>query len=253
MEYTVITLSRISGVSSRTLRYYDQIGLLKPAKTRSNGYRIYTDEQVDLLQQILFYRELGIGLSDIQNIVHTPGFEREKALESHLLALQNEKRRIEILAINVEKTLHHLRGESTMKAKEKFEGFKRSLIDENEKKYGTEARGLYGDESVDAAHARLAGMDERMWQSTQQLSEQVNTQLKAAVIGGDPASATAQEVCRLHGEWLQRFWGEGKYSKQAHASLGEMYVADERFSAYYEAIAPGAAVFLRDALKIYAR
>ena len=148
MEYTVNRLAQISGVSKRTLRYYDEIGLLRPERVNPNGYRIYGQMQVDLLQQILFYRELGLPLEEIREIIKNPGFDREKALEDHLTALLQKKRQTEILISNVKKTLDSMKGRAMMSDEEKFEGFKRDLIKENEEKYGREVRKAYGEDAV---------------------------------------------------------------------------------------------------------
>lgn len=253
MEYTVSKLARISGVSSRTLRYYDEIGLLKPKRVNSNGYRIYGKVQVDLLQQILFYRELGISLEEIRKIINSPEFDIQNSLKDHLIFLKKEKERIESLIENVNKTIRSMKGEAIMSDKEKFEGFKRDLIEKNEEKYGKEVREKYEDEAVGASNAKLAGMSEEQWERHQSLTNELNGKLKAAMEIGDPKSDLAQEVCDLHRQWLCMFWPDGSYSKEGHKALGQMYVEDHRFKAYYDKIAEGAAEFLYEALKIYCK
>ena len=251
MEYTVNKLAQISGISTRTLRYYDSIGLLRPARVSSNGYRVYNQNQVDKLQQILFYREMGMALEEIKAILNAPGFDREKTLQTHLAALTQKKEQIEKLIINVGKTIDAMKGEIIMSDKEKFEGFKQKLVDENEKSYGGEIRGKFGDTVIDASNAKLKGMTQAQYDAAQALSAQISEMLKAALASGNPAGEAAQKACALHKEWLCLFWPDGMYSKQAHKGLGEMYVADERFKAYYDKIAPGAVEFLRDALNLY--
>ena len=91
MEYAINKLAKMSGVSTRTLRYYDEIGLLKPVRTTSSGHRIYGDEELNLLQQILFYRELNFPLNEIKMLLYAPGFDRKRAFEGHLSSLQNQK------------------------------------------------------------------------------------------------------------------------------------------------------------------
>lgn len=251
MEYTVNRLAQVSGVSKRTLRYYDEIGLLRPERVNPNGYRIYGQMQVDLLQQILFYRELGLPLEEIREIVKNPGFDREKALEEHLTALLQKKRQTEILIYNVRKTLDSMKGRAIMSDKEKFEGFKRDLIKENEEKYGREVREAYGEEAVEASNRKLAGMSKEEWKKQEDLSGEIMETLKAAMAEGDPAGKAAQKACDLHRQWLCMFWSDSAYSREAHRGMGEMYAADERFKAYYDRIQDGAAEFLRDALNIY--
>lgn len=251
MEYTVHELALISGVSVRTLHYYDTIGLLSPMRIEENGYRKYGTEQVDRLQQILFYKELGVPLKRIKAILQDEHFNREKELEEQLQALLQKKQELEVLIENVRKTIKSVRGEENMSDKEKFDGFKKQMIAKNEEKYGKEIREKYGDEVIDASNAKLMGMSQSQWESTQKLSEEINAKLQEAFQEGNPASELAQEVCDLHRQWLCMYWKEGMYSKEAHKALAEGYVADERFTAYYDKLGEGCTKFLRDAIVIY--
>ena len=251
MEYTVNKLAGISGVSTRTLRYYDEIGLLKPAKIRSNGYRIYGKAEVDKLQQILFYREMGISLGEINKLLSESNGDRIEALENHRKALCSKKERIETLIETVDKTIRSMKGEIKMKDYEKFEGFKRNLVDENEQKYGNEIRSKYGDKAVDASNGKVMKMTNEQYADAQRLSTEINETLAVAMDSGDPAGELAQRACHLHRQWICMFWGEGMYTKEAHRGLGQMYVEDERFKVYYDSIAEGCAEFLSKALDAY--
>lgn len=136
-----------------------------------------------------------------------------------------------------------------MSNREEFLDFKRGIIEDNEKLYGKEIREKYGDEAIDASNAKVMGLTPKQFRRTQELSLHINESLKAAFAQGDPSNALAQEVCALHKEWLSRYWHS--YSKEAHLGLAQTYVDDPRFKKYYDDIAWGCAVFLRDALKIY--
>ena len=138
-----------------------------------------------------------------------------------------------------------------MTDKEKFEGFKKNLIDENEKKYGREIRAAFGDQAVDDSNARLMGLTPEKYAEVQDLSQQINQALKQALEQGDPAGETAQKVCEMHKKWLSFFWKN--YTKEAHMGLAQTYVDDPRFRKYYDDIAPGCAEFLRDAIMIYCK
>ncbi|WP_282141538.1 MerR family transcriptional regulator [Cytobacillus oceanisediminis] len=249
MEYTVQKLAQMAGVSSRTLRYYDEIGILKPARTNSSGYRIYGQQEVDRLQQILFYRELGISLDQIKEIISAPAFDAADALKEHREKLLEKRKQLDLLITNVEKTIASAEGRTTMSDKEKFEGFKTKMIEDNEEQYGKEIREKYGDETVDKSNAKLMNMTQEEHEAVTKLAEEVNTALAEAMQTGDPAGELAQKAADLHKQWITFYWSE--YSKEAHAGLAEMYVADERFKAYYDKIRPGAAEFLRDAINIY--
>jgi DNA-binding transcriptional MerR regulator len=249
MEYTVQKLGKLAGVSTRTLRYYDEIGILKPARINSSGYRIYGQQEVDRLQQILFYRELGVSLEDIQKIVKDPSFDGASALKGHREKLLEKRVQLDLLIANVEKTIKHSEGRISMSNKEKFEGFKKKMIADNEKQYGNEAREKYGNESVDQSNAKLMNMTEEQYKKVTGLEKQVRETLAQAFATGDPAGPLAQKAAQLHKEWLCYFWTH--YSKEAHAGLAQMYVDDERFKANYDKEQPGTAEFLRDAIRIY--
>ena len=249
MEYSSNKLSKISGVSARTLRHYDDIGLLKPARVASSGYRIYGQAEVDALQQILFYKELGFALSDIKALLASPGFDRENAFLGHLAELQTKRARLDALILNVTKSIAAMKGETIMQDKEKFEGFKAHLINENEQKYGTEIREKYGDDAVDKSNAQLKGLTQGQYDESERLGLALESALKLAYETGDPAGELAQQACALHKEWLSVF--SPGYSAEYHRGLGEMYATDERFKAYYDKIIPGCAEFLRDAIHVF--
>jgi DNA-binding transcriptional MerR regulator len=249
MEYTIQKLASLAGVSTRTLRYYDEIGILKPARINSSGYRIYGQEEVNRLQQILFYRELGVGLDSIKEIVTAPTFDSAKALREHREKLLEKREQLDLLITNVDKTIALTEGRITMSNKEKFEGFKKKIVEDNEKKYGKEIRDKYGKESVEASNAKVMDMTEEQYQEVTALAEQIHTTLAEAFKTGDPAGELAQKAADLHKQWLTYYWKD--YSKEAHAGLAQMYVDDERFTAYYDKEQSGTAVFLRDAIHIY--
>ena len=134
-----------------------------------------------------------------------------------------------------------------MSDKEKFEGLKKELIEKHEQAYGEEARKMHGDEEVDASHAKLMRMSEESFSEFELLDKEILQKLEKAERTKDPGSELAQEVVRLHKQWLLYTWPS--YTKEAHAKLAQMYVDDPRFGEHYQ----GRAEFLRDAINIYAR
>ena len=244
MEYTIIKLSRLANVSTRTLRYYDEIGLLKPVRVSSSGYRIYGKAEVDKLQQILFYRELGVPLENIQKIVNAKSFDPKTALREHYQQLLQRREQLDLLIQTVEKTIRTTEGRMEMSDTEKFEGFKQKMIDENEAKYGKEIREKYGADTVNKSNDKVKNMTPEQDREVTELSETLLQKLVQAMAQGDPASPLAQEVVELHKKWLCYYWPS--YSKQAHAGVAQMYVDDERFTAYYDKEVPGTrSVFAR--------
>lgn len=249
--YTVKELARLTGLTPRTLRYYDAIGLLRPRRGRENDYRLYGGEEVDRLQQILLYRDMGVPLEEIKNLLDAPGFDREAALREHLQRLRERRREVDALIRTVQITLSEIEGGNTMTDEKKFEGMKRQIIEENEAAYGKELREKYGDEAVEAHTARLRGMSRQEWEQTQKDEEEYKAALRRAVEAGDPAGEDAREAVRLHAAWLAHYWPQGAVTPEAHTGMAEMYVQDERFAAYYEQVAPGCAAFLAEAVKAY--
>ncbi|SDX26022.1 MerR family transcriptional regulator [Paenibacillus sp. CF384] len=249
MEYTVQKLGKLAGISTRTLRFYDEVGILKPARMNSSGYRIYGQAEVDRLQQILFYRELGVSLDRIKELLTDPSFNGTAALVQHREQLLDRRRQLDALIANVDQTIAAAEGRITMSDKQKFEGFKQRLIDENEQKYGKEVREKYGDDVVNKSNAKVKGMSQEDHERVTRLAEEIKESLAEAFKLGDPAGELAQKTADLHRQWLSFYWPQ--YSKEAHANLSQMYVDDERFKAYYDVDQPGSAEFLRDAIHIY--
>ncbi|MDQ0111260.1 MerR family transcriptional regulator [Paenibacillus harenae] len=249
MEYTVQKLGQLAGISTRTLRYYDEIDLLKPARINSSGYRIYGNKEVDRLQQILFYRELGVSLESIKEMMTSPAFNAESALKEHRKQLMEKREHLNRLIETVDLTLAQKEGKITMTDKQKFEAFKQKLVDDNEKHYGEEIRSKYGDEQVNRSNQKVKGMTEQQHAELEQLAADIHTTLAAAFATGDPAGELAQQAVDMHRRWLTFYWDQ--YSKEAHAGVAQMYVDDERFTAYYDKEQPGMAAFLRDAVFIY--
>lgn len=249
MEYTVHALGKLAGVSTRTLRYYDEIGILKPARINSSGYRIYGQNEVDRLQQILFYRELDVPLETIKEMMASPSFDVKEALKEHHEKLLAKKERLLQLIENVERTRETMEGRRRMSDKEKFAGFKKKMLEVNEAKYGKEIREKYGEEMIEQSNAKLMKMSENDYHNMVEIEKELFSTLQVAVKEGNPAEKTAQKAADLHKQWLSFTWPE--YKKEAHAGLAEMYVADERFTSYYDKVQVGATAFLRDAILIY--
>ena len=190
-------------------------------------------------------------LDEIRRILSAEDFNGLSALQNHLSALKGKRDQLDLLITNVEKTIKALKGEIVMSDKEKFEGFLKKMVDDNEQKYGKEIREKYGDETVDRSSAKFLNMSREQYTELERLTNELNETLKLAVESGDPGGELARKACELHKKWLCFYWDE--YSKEAHIGVTQMYVDDSRFTAYYEKIAPGCAAFLRNAVAIYCR
>nr|WP_106781691.1 MerR family transcriptional regulator [Lysinibacillus timonensis] len=249
MKYSISELAKLANISTRTLRYYDEINLLKPARVNSSGYRIYGQNEVDRLQQILFFRELDVDLETISTMMDDPNFDQSKALQTHLRELVRKRSRLDQLILTIEKTIAHKKGEIEMTNNEKFEAFKDKLIQENEENFGEEIREKYSEDVIENSNEMFKNLSQEQYNAMVKLGEDILSLLPKAVGTGDPGSTIAQEIASKHKQWLTFTWST--YSKDAHVGLAEMYVADERFKAYYDKATEGGAEFLRDAIKIY--
>ena len=251
MEYNISQLSKLSGVSARTLRYYDEINLLHPSRTNEAGYRFYGDKEVNLLQQILFYRERGLSLEKIRFILYDENFDMLKALNEHLTELENRMERLSKLIDTVKDTIASVKGEFIMRDSEKFEAFKKDIVDQYEKLYGEEAREKYGDSEVDMAVNKVLSLSKGDYEKFQTLGKKVMEALKAAVISkASPESETGRSVASLHKEWLGYSWKD--YTEQKHKGVVSLYVQDERFKKYYDREQDGCADFLLAAVDFWA-
>lgn len=247
MIYTIKRLAELAGISTRTLRYYDEIQLLTPKRMEGSEYRIYEEAEVDRLQQIMFYREMGLELSAIKKILDAESFEQMTALKSHLTELQKRRKQLDLLIDNVTKTIQKEEGARKMSDQEKFQGFKEELIRENEEKYGEEIRSKYGEETVAESNAKMMNLSEEEYQHMTSLDSELSKCLQAAVLlGADPKSNEGKKAAELHREWLRI--SMPNYTPEVHKGLAEMYVADERFTEYYDKETAGCAHFLRDAI-----
>lgn len=251
MMYTVKELARLSGLTPRALRHYDAIGLLCPRRDRDNDYRLYGPNEVDRLQQILLYREMGLPLEKIRRILDAPDFDRAGALREHLDRLLERRREMDALIRTVRSTLNEIEGGSTVTDKEKFEGMKRQVVQENEAAYGEEVREKYGNAAMDDSNARISGMSQREWEQMKEEEVGYQEALRKAVKTGDAGGEDAAEAVRLHAAWLAHYWPEGSVTPQAHIGMANMYEQDARFRAYYEKLVPGCAAFFAKAVKAY--
>ncbi|MFA7367724.1 MAG: MerR family transcriptional regulator [Bacilli bacterium] len=244
--YRIDELAKISKISSRTLRHYDDIGLLKAKRDSENKYRYYDDNDIDKLQDILFYKELGFLLKDIKKLLEGK-LNRLTELEKQLEFLNNEKCRYELLIANITKTIKSVKGGSVMSANEKFEGFKQNLVNENDKNYKEEVVSKWGETNYNKSKDSFLNMSEKDYNKFVDLDSQIKANLlKAFKEGNDPTSEAAQLAAKQHQEWIKMSWGY--YNEEAHLNLVEMYLQDQRFKEHYDSNQDGLALLLKNAL-----
>jgi DNA-binding transcriptional MerR regulator len=245
MSYTVKQLSTLAGISVRTLHYYDEIGLLQPDSVGANGYRYYDDQSILRLQQVLFYRELGLPLEEIKQITGSSNFNALAALESHRRALDQRLERMKHLIQTVDDTILHLKGQKKMSKKQLFEAFS----DEEQEKYATEAEQMYDPAIVKAS--------QKKWKSytqvdKQHIGDEGNAAYEAivAAIPFGPASPQAQAGVELWRSHMDYFWTP---NLEQLGGLTELYNNDPRFKANFDKVDPRLAEFMREAVRVYVK
>lgn len=251
MSWSIAQVAQMAGITSRTLRHYDEIGLLKPAFTGDNGYRHYEEPELLRLQQILVLRELDVGLSEIATAIDSEP-DTVAALRRHHTRLLAERNRMARLAETVERTIAELERSSTEG------GSMTSEINRPENLFEGFDTSQYDDEARECWPEQFAQSQEYVATLTDSDTERMQREMTAGMvrmaefmIAGTPvADPVVQAEIHAHYQGMCRFWTP---NANAYASLGRMYVGDERFTANYERIAAGLAEYQRDAMAVYAQ
>jgi DNA-binding transcriptional MerR regulator len=249
MNYTVNTLAKLSSISIRTLRYYDEIGLLKPAFVGENGYRFYHEEQLLRLQQILFFKELGFELKQIQDILGRTDFDQLHALRSHAQEVQHRMKRLKVLAKTIDKTIIHLEGKRALTEKEMYYG----LHNEKQKRYEKYILDRYGDNAkklMAESKKNTANWTEEEWDKYKSEGSEINSQLIVAIKKGLKAdSLEVQNLVARHYGLIIRMYHP---TKEVYVGLGKFYCTHPEFRAFFNNFHQGLAEFLAESMKIYA-
>ena len=225
-DWSIQEIARLAGTTSRTLRHYDDVGLLPPSRIAHNGYRHYDEAALVRLQRILLLRELGLGLPQIAEVLNPVNARQseESALETHLALLREEQNRLARQIASVENTINALKGGEELMAENMFDGFDHTQYKEEvEERWGRKA---YADS--DRWWRGMTDAERADWQ--QRVSDLGRDWIAAAESGIDPASAEAQDVARRHVEWLTGIPGTpaavpGGDVKGYVIGLGEMYLS----------------------------
>lgn len=247
MSYTVNKLAKLSGVSVRTLHFYDEIGLLKPAYYGENNYRYYEEEQLLLLQQILFYRELGFQLNDIQKILSIESFDKIEALKSHRNILKGDLDRTQSLIKTIDKTIAHLRGQETMKIEEIFHGF----TDEKQKLYESFLiKSGVSQDFINKMKDKVKNWNKEKWMENKREADMIYAELASAIDNNfDSSSDKVQALIKKHYQMTTIFWTP---TKESYIGLGQFYCSHPDFVKFYDEIHPKLLNFLVAAMKIFA-
>ena len=240
--YTVKALADLAGVSRRTLHYYDQIGLLKPAEVGENGYRYYDDDAVYRLQQILFYREMDLKLEQIRRILDDPDFDPVSALQKHRRAIAAQAERLRTLTRTIDQTIMHLVGEVNVSKKKIFEGFS----EEKQKEYEAQATELWGDSVKESMKLWNSYSDEEK-EAVMEEGSRIYQDLADSMDRGPDHPDVQAILARWH-KHLRYFY---EPTIEVLGGLGDMYHDHPDFNATFTAIDPDLPAFLKEAIAVY--
>lgn len=243
--YTVKQLAALAGVTVRTLHYYDEIGLLRPARIGENGYRYYDDAALLRLQQILLYREFGMELLQIKDILDSPDFDLIAALRAHREVLQDRITRTENLIRTVDETIHHLEGEKPMSGKQLFGAFS----EETQKQYEREARLQYDPQIVNDSikrwsHYSQAEKDHILAEA----GEIYRDMVEAIEAGRSPQSPEVQTILE---RWHKNIFHFYEPTLEILRGLGDGYNSDPAFIANFQKLHPDLPTYLQQGITQY--
>ncbi len=249
MAYTVTKLAKISGVSVRTLHWYDELGLLKPAYHGSNGYRYYEEEQLMTLQQILFFRELGFELKQIHQLLERSDFNKIVALSSHRQVLIKDIERTRKLVKTIDKTIEHLQGNKKMKDSEIYFGFNK----EKQAEYEKQLIARFGDTvkpAIVESHQNTKTWLKQDWEilgrEFDEICKDMTNEVKKA---SKVSSLEVQNIVKRHHQWLSKFWTPTFESYFQHGK----FIVDSELRNAYEVYHPKLPEYMAKAIQLFAK
>ena len=243
MEYTINEIAQLAGVSTRTLRYYGEIGLLPPKRIGENGYRYYDKDSVLVLQQILFYRHLSLPLKDIQRIITAPDFEAQNTLLEHRAALQIRSKQLNMLINTIDDTIRSLQGENNMEDKNLFKGFK-------EEDYTEEAKQRWGSDSTYMKSQRnWDSYSPEKREAIKAKGQQLSTRIIYLAAENTIESTEVHEAVQEYRDYFDTYFYTTTLER--FRALAEMWVSDERFAKNYNRYHPQGAELISKAVIAY--
>ena len=245
--YKINEVSKLTGVSIRMLHHYDKIGLLSPSKRTDSNYRMYNDNDISRLYQILLFKELEFPLQDIKQILDNKDFDREEALKVQRNLIFKKKKRLEHILESIDDTIENLGGETM--GKNNFKAFDYEEVKKHQEKYKEEVEKRYGkSDAYKESQEKTSKYSKNDWENIMEDASLIYEEL-AKLIDKDPADKDVQE---LVGKWRQ-YITDNYYNCtiQIFRGLALMYVGDERFTKNIDKYGEGLAQFMSDAMNIY--
>ena len=253
MAYTVKKLSEISGVTIRTLHFYEEAGLLKPAYYGANGYRYYEEKELLQLQQILFFKQLGLTIQQIRKVIGKSDFDQVAALHSHMRALTCEREKIDRLLQTIDKTIKHLKGKIKMKDKEIFDGFCITLV--KKAKAGASyaiAEEIVGKsvknptKDIEDVKKRGQGYYDNINEAACELFQELTSCIEKKL---DPRATEVQKIIKKHHALIENFHDA---TQEVYKAMAQLYAEHPEIRKQLDPFHPRLAVFIAEAMKIFA-
>jgi DNA-binding transcriptional MerR regulator len=247
MRYTLDDVSKMTGLSKRALRFYEEKGLISSKRNQAN-YRFYDSADLDRIQTILFLTAFDIDLQTIKGILDDPKADLLSLYETHLGALYEKREKLDLIISNLTLTIDAKRRDEVMKDSDKFKGFKQDLLEKNDQSYKQEVIEKYGEEAYQKSRKAFSNMSEADFERFVQLEKRLFEALeRASTSSGETKTIHMHEAYTHHRDWLTMAWGY--YDKTAHLNICQMYLDDERFKKHYDDVKPGFAQLLYDSVK----
>lgn len=243
MAFTIKEIADLADVTTRTIRYYDEIGLLSPAETRENGYRYYNRDSLLRLQQILFFRELGVPLKEIYRMINHPDFKLVEALEKHQSSLKIRVKRVNAMITTINNTIEEIQGEREMTEKDYFNGFDMALY-EDEVKERWENTPRYAE-----SRKKWARYSKEQKESVKAEGRRIVSQMVGSDANISPDTPEVQEAVGEYHTYINKYFYACDIASLR--GLADMWMEDDRFSANFEEVREGGAEFVREAVHIF--
>jgi len=243
MTYTVSDVAGATGITVRTLHHYDEIGVLRPSERSPSGYRIYDEADLERLQEVLFFRELGFGLGEIRTSLADPSLDRRQVLLRQRSLMADQVKRFRQMVKAIDRALDAIDEGVLMDKEEMFEIFG----DFDPTDYEDEARERWGDTDMyEESQRRTGSYSKDEWMKLGAEGRAIGEGLAVLMAAGvEATSEAAMDFAEQHRQHVSRWFYQCSY--EIHMGLGEMYVADPRFTKYWDAFHPGLAPYTRDA------
>lgn len=251
MTYSLDEVSKLTGLSKRALRFYEEKGLLVSKRNNSN-YRFYDSADLNKIQAILFLTAFELELSTIKTILDDQKVDLLSIYETHLGELYDKRAKLDLIISNLSLTIDAKRRHETMNDSDKFKGFKQDLIDKNDQAYKQTVVEKYGEEAYQKSRKAFMNMSESDFERFTNLEKQLFISLeKASTSTSALKESYMREVYTIHKAWISAAWGY--YNEEAHLNVCQMYLDDERFKKHYDDVKKGFAQLLFDSVKKYIR